>query len=395
MESPAALYFTNPGEIDPRLITTLGVNVKESGGSPIGFFGTGLKYAIAGILRLGGRVEIWSGEVRYQFAKTKEEIRGKEFEFISMNGQQLGFTTELGKTWEPWMFYREIWCNAKDEGGWWSEATPGPRSGQTTIVVECPAFTEAHHRRAEFLLLSEPLQVGLEVDIHPGVAGSIFYRGLAVCKLTKPTLFTYNIKSPVVLREDRMADLWYVRSPITRALAVLEDEGIARQVVGASPEETFEGGTLDFDYVSEMSETMQKAGKEHLRRHRSKMNKSLVGMLERLEPELSRPEEASMSKVEKEMLRKAIEFCDFIGVPIVAQVLVTESLGSEILGQAKNQEIWIARRAFMSGTKMLAGTLFEEQLHLNSLHPDFSRGLQNWLVDKVMSLGEELKGEPI
>lgn len=41
------LTFHNPGELDPRLITTFGVSIKEST-NPIGYFGTGLKYALAG-----------------------------------------------------------------------------------------------------------------------------------------------------------------------------------------------------------------------------------------------------------------------------------------------------------------------------------------------------------
>jgi hypothetical protein len=70
------LVFSNPGEIDIRAATIIGVNVKQ-GNTPIGYFGTGLKYAIAGIIRLGGTIEIWSGETNYFFTGRKETIRGK------------------------------------------------------------------------------------------------------------------------------------------------------------------------------------------------------------------------------------------------------------------------------------------------------------------------------
>ena len=46
------IVFENPGEIDIRSISTFGVSVKE-GDNPIGFFGTGLKYAIVVLLRTG------------------------------------------------------------------------------------------------------------------------------------------------------------------------------------------------------------------------------------------------------------------------------------------------------------------------------------------------------
>jgi len=46
------IILKNKGEIEIETITTMGVNVKECD-SPIGFFGTGLKFAIATFLREG------------------------------------------------------------------------------------------------------------------------------------------------------------------------------------------------------------------------------------------------------------------------------------------------------------------------------------------------------
>src|ERR1700676_327969 len=104
------VVFENPGEIDAAAIRTFGVSVKE-GENPIGFFGTGLKYAIAVLLRTGHQVTVTAGLDRYEFGILSETVRGKEFGFVSMNGQRLGFTTELGKVWELWAAYREIACN--------------------------------------------------------------------------------------------------------------------------------------------------------------------------------------------------------------------------------------------------------------------------------------------
>ena len=67
------IYFTNPGEIDIRAVTTMGVNVKE-GSSSIGYFGTGLKYAIATLLREGQEIIIHSGLTTYYFLSFQEEI---------------------------------------------------------------------------------------------------------------------------------------------------------------------------------------------------------------------------------------------------------------------------------------------------------------------------------
>src|SRR5690606_17354524 len=115
-ENRNMLIFSNPGLIDETAITTIAVNAK-TGNNPIGVFGTGLKYAIAIILRLGGRVTIYRGLKKLEFGIKTKTIRGKEFDIITMNGRQLGFTTHLGHHWQPWMAYRELWSNARDEEG--------------------------------------------------------------------------------------------------------------------------------------------------------------------------------------------------------------------------------------------------------------------------------------
>ena len=103
------IVFENEGEIDPRLVMLIGVNVKESA-SAIGFFGTGLKYAVACLTRWGEEICIQSGTAEFTFSVEDTEIRGRNFGIIHMCSKidraALGFTTELGKRWEPWMVYR-------------------------------------------------------------------------------------------------------------------------------------------------------------------------------------------------------------------------------------------------------------------------------------------------
>ena len=97
----SAVSFRNRGLIDLRAVRTFGVSAKECE-NPIGFFGTGLKYAIAICLRLNCKVTLWRGTERYDFATREAEMRNATFRVITMNGEELSFTTDLGKTWEPW-----------------------------------------------------------------------------------------------------------------------------------------------------------------------------------------------------------------------------------------------------------------------------------------------------
>ena len=90
------VVFENLGEIDVRAITTMGVSVKQDS-SAVGYFGTGLKYALANVLRNRGKAVIYSGEDVYEFSSESSSIRGKKFDIVRMNNQDIGFTTELGK----------------------------------------------------------------------------------------------------------------------------------------------------------------------------------------------------------------------------------------------------------------------------------------------------------
>src|SRR3982751_4432164 len=95
--APAAepcLVFCNPGTLDLNLVKLLGVSVKESD-DPIGFFGTGLKYAMATALRMGGEMSIITNGQTYDVRGREMNLRGKEFTQVMLNDEPLGFTTEL------------------------------------------------------------------------------------------------------------------------------------------------------------------------------------------------------------------------------------------------------------------------------------------------------------
>lgn len=249
------IIFENSGEIDIRLAVIIGTNVKETD-HPVGFFGTGLKYAIASVLRWGGAIAIQSGLAEFTFTSSKTTLRGKDFNLISMNGAQdrleLGFTTELGKNWQPWMIYRELWCNAHDEempNVFLSESKPKPLAGKTRVIVDELSLLSAHESRENFILTKghPPLFVSNSVEIYSGISDKIFYRGIAVQELAKPSLYTYNILGNLFLTEDRTAPAWSTEPMVLRALVGLEDEAIIRTTLCA-PSTSYEAN-LDYDFT--------------------------------------------------------------------------------------------------------------------------------------------------
>jgi hypothetical protein len=204
------IVFHNPGEIDKRSIITFGINAKI-GDNPIGKFGTGLKIAIAILLRTGHQIEIWAGMERLVFETRTEHIRDKEFQRVYMNGNPLGFTTLMGQTWELWQAFRELYANARDEGGDCFDMHPNLGSfefgpNKTVILVTGNEFGKLFDTKSEFVLEGTPLFVipGV-VEVYAGKNNGVFYRGFKVNRWDKESNYTYNILGHLDLTEDRTA----------------------------------------------------------------------------------------------------------------------------------------------------------------------------------------------
>lgn len=400
------ICFSNAGEIDTASITSFGVSVKD-GDSPIGFFGTGLKYAIAVLLRLKHKVTILSGHKSFEFGLQKRTVRGVDFDFVSMiedGGEpvQLGFTTELGKQWLPWMAYREIACNCKDEGG---EVVAGKTSiaqasNKTTIIVTGQEFAEAHSNRGDFLLETPALLTVDSVEVRDTPGHVFFYRGIRVHQMPRTALYTYNSVGKLDLTEDRtLKDQWQAEACARRAILRASDRNFIRRCVTAH-EQTLEGG---MDYhgwsIAPSKEFLEVVG-EAVSQRRGSVNETAVKLWREMTKQPFVPNEIGLTGVQLKSLHRSLEFLEGIGFKVkdAYPIKFTDSLGDGVLGLAdqESQTIWIAERVFqIGGTKQLAATLMEEFIHLRHGWRDMSRELQNFLFEKVVSIGEELTGEPL
>ena len=216
------IIFETPGLIDLRAITTFGINSKPNSENPIGYFGTGLKYAIAVCLRNKQDITVYRGSKRITFNVSEQDFREKKFSFIKMMGhrgkllppEQLPFTTELGKNWQLWQAMRELYTNTLDESGRCYEPENDRvvefRKDKTYIIVDGDDFA------AEFDALNKNfLKDGLRkqgdavLQVLPGPSEHIYYRSMRVYDLPKPSIHTYNILTQLDLTEDRTAKNTY------------------------------------------------------------------------------------------------------------------------------------------------------------------------------------------
>lgn len=398
------IVFENPGEIDLRSISTFGVSVK-AGDNPIGFFGTGLKYAIAVLLRTGHKVSITSGLEVVSFGISSESVRGQPFDFVTMQAgdgpaASIGFTTELGKQWELWMAYREIACNCKDENGegFYTTTKPEPLEGVTRVIVEGDAFEGVFDQGHLYILADKPsLTIGT-AEVRNRKGNAFYYRGVKVMDLPRPGLYTYNVNAQMTLTEDRtVKSAWEIGRHIAKMVLQAEDARFIRDVVTA--EDPYFETQIDFHgWGCTVGETFLKTVGDCLAEKRTKVSQSAMAVWKDETKQMFSPKRVELTAVQRQTMERALDFAATIGFSIrgTYPIAVVESLGDNTLGLAEDGTIFVAERVFgLGGAKMLAATLIEEYIHLRHGWGDMTRELQNFLFEKVVSLGEELAGEAL
>lgn len=416
--------FTNPGEIDIRAIQFMGVNAKSSPDS-IGFFGTGLKYAIAVLLRERQQVTVYRGLERFDFSIRPDTLRGKEFGFVYMNEQPLGITTDLGKQWLTWMAFRELFSNALDEAGAVQEGQATPKEGTTTITVTGQKFHAAYAARGDYFILPgeapKPLLATDQLQVLPKRAKPLYYRGIAVGELDSkhPHGYSYNLLGRTQLNEDRtLATHYGFHGWLANAIVGSDDQQFIEEFITGGPRSSMstEGrvsvadlvnqtmghrNTWEFEFNLEHawgapSSAFMLAADRHL--HRCNASAKRIYMAQRIREGKSKEfDEIALTAMQQRMLDRAKDFIKRVGYDdAVVEVFIGKDLGENVLGTVRGKAtIWLAKRVFEMGTKQVASTLLEEFIHLNRGFGDMQREMQNFLFDQIIGLVEELRGEPI
>lgn len=392
--SPGSIVFQNPGLIDIAAVTTMGVSVKDGDGA-IGYFGTGLKFAIATILRGGGRVSIYRGFDAYHFGVKATEVRGQSFDLVTMNGEALGFTTQLGRTWEPWMAFRELASNCRDESGFYTTSAIDPREDHTTIVAT--GLADVWHERETILLEREPLATMPTAEIHEGPSIYVYYRGVRVHRLNRPSAHLYNIRSKIELTEDRTAKSWYeVEIAIERAIGALDDKHLLRTALTCG--EQYTEHHMDVPRFGSPGAAFREMARELTMGSATvpNVNPAAAASARAMAMSDIQPgQSVALEQFQQAMLDRAKAMLCASGFNITAfDTVVMDTLGPNICGMAHDGRIFLSLLPFQKGTREVAATLLEEYAHLKSGAADCTREFQNWMFDQLLVQAERIAREP-
>lgn len=393
------VFFDTPGPIDMRATRTFGLSAKE-GDNPIGFFGTGLKYAIAILVRNRANLTIESEGQTYHFDVKNNEFRGNDYLAITCNGEEMPFTTHLGAKWEMWMAFRELYCNTKDEGGITHDEISRPLTqGWSRISVVNPGFYSSYVNRSEYFIENEwPLAAHGRVEIYKGSSAYAFYKGIRAHTHQYPAMNRYNFIGNMDLTEDRtMVSPWVLNRRVPSVIARCNDRNLIRKFVLAQQGTMEQSFSFDISQ-EEVSQEFMEVMKPLMRDKTGRVNRSAQELYRHLtkKPGEHDYEEIDLTELQQLQYNKALKVCGDLGYDVGDhEVLFVKHLGHGILGCVEEGKIFIALESFEQGTKMLTGTVMEEIIHIEHDVRDCSRGMQNLLINKIMSMYEIQKGEPL
>jgi len=375
-----SVNFANPGVMDLDFIRTMGLHVKETD-TAIGYFGTGLKYAIATLLRTGHVIKLITGGEIVTFSTRDKEVRGVTFKFVMMNDEQLAFTTDLGRDWEVWQAYRELYSNCLDEGG---VISTNAQIADTIFSVSGPQIDDVHGDRGKIFLQGEPWLVLDGIEVFHGKSDYLFYRGVRVHKLLKGSRFTYNFTTSMKLTEDRtLASLYDANYKLHTRLPKSTDIEFCRKLIDPKYK-GFESDMMLCD-AYEPSEMFLDAIAEQ--QDNTNLKESLRAMLKKARKKDELYDVFFPRGNDLQVIEDACKMLHVLNCTVRPEDLTfVESLGQNVYATADGQKMRFSRQCLANGRDFLAITIYEEWIHNRMGFADCTRGMQQFLFDKILEL---------
>ncbi len=376
-----SVYFCNEDPIDLDVIRIMGVSVKTQN-NPIGYFGTGLKFAISTLIRHGQKFELTRKGERHDIGMVSKTIRGEYFDVITLDGVELGFTTQLGRNWKVWQAYRELHSNCLDENGLISDSIPRGDWG-TIIKVDGDLAMDAYAQRSSIFLESQPFHEYSGCDIHDSKSTVGFYRGIRVYQLRKPAIFTYNVKYQQTLTEDRTLSSdysWLLE--VAESIEALSDEERLTTILMAN-DDTFESSIRFGQQDSPPTDLFRKVCSDH--RSSAMLNRTAIDFCNKHEPIEFNFDQIALNQLQRQELDEALKLLLVLECELSRKdFFIVESLGPRVYGFVRDGHIFIDKKTMDKGVRFIASTLYEEWLHKEHGYQDESRELQSMLFEKLL-----------
>lgn len=212
-------YFriTTPTVLDVREIVTIGLTSKAAG-DKIGHKGSGLKFALSFLHRLGGYIEAKGSDYHLKSQAKEITLRGNThllLELQSVSDPTQAWETHMTQhagadTWtEPWFILRELIQNALDENGTYEVVEDPTIPSDAVTVVQVPMVAELEDAWANKEEWFQPRFEGLVGIGHDKVKG-LYFHGFLVYRAQDTWAYSYDVTG--ILQRSELSEDRQVRN---------------------------------------------------------------------------------------------------------------------------------------------------------------------------------------
>ncbi len=422
------LKISNRTEIETNAFMLLGACTKRDDSSKIGYFGSGLKYALAVLLREGIAFKVFSGKKEIELTVETEMLRDQSFDVISICGKKTSLTTSMGVDWKPWQAVREIFCNALDEVSPSREVVDSIEPAEGTTAFYIPTDVEEVQyiidNWAKYFAHDREVLAGTCCKIYSSYSDTvnIYRKGVRCWDVTYGSLYDYDFDK-LEINESRtvkyssevwrgIARLWgkYATPRMINAFleAVKQQTGVGRSYVELLVywnqtvfsdvwREYFKGKVLvPYCFAGGFTELLNKPGSVIvpavlLCALKKQFGDDIVTATEELD-EYANFCAVTPDKRQAYLLKECLQFFEEVKLVIPYTIKVGVFKSKTTLGAVSGKSIILSTQVFVHGKKVIAATILEECAHLDSAQSDDTRGFQDYLVNQIITLLENQYG---
>jgi hypothetical protein len=231
------IQIRNAGNIEQQALMLLGASTKRHDDSKIGFFGSGVKYTVAYLLRHDLDFKVFSGTEEIKFSTKEVNLRDQQFHQVLVNGTETSITTSWGENWDRWQIFREVVTNAFDENNFDISLTDtiNPVEGLTSFYLNYEDFKQYYDNLDQYFN-EELLKETRSSIISKGSASKmkVFKKGIRIIEEESElvSLFDYHLID-ADLNEERIASEWEIRYHVSRLLMRCDDKEIIKVLYSA------------------------------------------------------------------------------------------------------------------------------------------------------------------
>ena len=419
----------NDGIIDSEAFNMIGASTKRDDSTKIGFFGSGLKYSIAYLLRNKIKFKVYADYREITFETKVSTLRGQSFDVIYINGEKTSMTTEMGIDWKAWFAIREIYCNAIDEGGAKISIVKAknvvPIEDKTVFYIQ---IDEEFQKLIDewMYYFSEERKDCLWSDddnnkIFSGSQNLIVYRkGIRVlsyddCKC----IFNYDIDKVAINESRVISDEYSFKWELKKMLQKNSDLGIIttiyNRILGSWEKDLYWNYNHEFFHENWLKPIEDKtlvpyenAGywSEELKAAptmfvilphslieglKARFNDAvkIIGEVGEIKNMGEFKIVESLNKKQELLLNDSIKWLEANNYIVKYPISIVDFFKKNRLGQAKDGNILLSEKLFDMGKKNIVATIIEEQEHLETGFADESREFQNHFINKYISAMED------